>query len=77
MDSLNANKPLPKEMILNSAENHFYRIGLSLASVGIRVATCPELCGTVLQMRLIVLRPAKVSRRTHLSFISKLRLLKY
>jgi hypothetical protein len=36
MDSLNENKPLPKEMILNSAENHFYRIGLSLASVGVK-----------------------------------------
>jgi hypothetical protein len=37
-----------------------------------RVATCPELCGTVLQTSLSVLHPAQVSRGTHLPFISKL-----
>jgi hypothetical protein len=41
-----------------------------------RVTTCPELCGTVPQMRLCVLRPAHVSLRTHLSCISKIRILK-
>jgi hypothetical protein len=32
MDSFGADKPLPTELILNSAENHLLRIGLILRS---------------------------------------------
>jgi hypothetical protein len=32
MDSFEADKPLPTELILNSAENHLLRIGLILRS---------------------------------------------
>jgi hypothetical protein len=42
-----------------------------------RVATCPELCGTVPQTRSSVLRPAQVSCRTHLSCISMFIFLKW
>jgi hypothetical protein len=30
MDSIDADKPLPTELILNSAENRLYKIGLIL-----------------------------------------------
>ncbi len=36
MDSLDANRLLPKESILNLTENHLYRISLSLTTLSVR-----------------------------------------
>jgi len=34
MDSFNANKVLPKKIVLKGAENHLYKIGLNLITNG-------------------------------------------
>jgi hypothetical protein len=67
-------KSITSTTFINSINYHLNYSLIFLLLFWARVATCPELCGTVLQMRLSVLRPAQVYCGTHLSFITKLRL---